>query len=46
MPFMKGRAPIRRTLQYLEAGRIVLKENVKIFSVNYNTSGEHHKGAR
>lgn len=46
MPFMKGRAPIRRTLKYLESGRLVLKDKIKIFSVNYNTYGEHHDGAR
>ncbi|XP_034230633.1 probable 28S ribosomal protein S25, mitochondrial [Thrips palmi] len=46
MPFMKGAAPVRRTLKYLNAGRIVLKDKIKIFSVNYNTFGDHHKGAR
>lgn len=43
---MKGKAPIRRTLQYLNGGKLVLKERVKIFSVNYNTFGDHHDGAR
>lgn len=43
---MKGAAPVRRTLKYLNAGRIVLKDKIKIFSVNYNTFGDHHKGAR
>nr|BAN21151.1 mitochondrial ribosomal protein S25 [Riptortus pedestris] len=46
MPFMKGLAPIRRTLKYLEAGPLFLKDRVKIFSINYNTSGKHHEGAR
>ncbi|XP_034489495.1 probable 28S ribosomal protein S25, mitochondrial [Drosophila innubila] len=46
MPFMKGREPIRRTLQYLKAGRLVLKDRIRIFSVNYNTYGNHHAGAR
>lgn len=46
MPFMKGAAPIRRTLQYLEAGKIVLKDRVKIFSIHYNTLGENHLGTR
>ncbi|XP_030378684.1 probable 28S ribosomal protein S25, mitochondrial [Scaptodrosophila lebanonensis] len=46
MPFMKGREPVRRTLKYLNAGKLVLKEKVRIFSVNYNTYGEHHAGAR
>ncbi|KRT78586.1 hypothetical protein AMK59_8118, partial [Oryctes borbonicus] len=46
MPFMKGRAPIRRTMQYLEASKLVFKDEVKIFTVNYNTYGDHHKGTR
>ncbi|XP_017099593.1 small ribosomal subunit protein mS25 [Drosophila bipectinata] len=46
MPFMKGREPIRRTLNYLNAGKLVLKDKVRIFSVNYNTYGDHHAGAR
>ncbi|XP_044737821.1 probable 28S ribosomal protein S25, mitochondrial [Chrysoperla carnea] len=46
MPFMKGKAPVRRTLQYLEAGKLVLKDQIKIFSINYNTHGTHHEGAR
>jgi len=43
---MKGKAPIRRTLKYLEAGSLVLKDRVKVFCVNYNHHGDHHKGAR
>ncbi|GJQ84114.1 putative 28S ribosomal protein S25 [Trypoxylus dichotomus] len=46
MPFMKGRAPIRRTIQYLEAGKLIFKNEIKVFTVNYNTYGDHHKGAR
>ncbi|KAK6622578.1 hypothetical protein RUM43_008420 [Polyplax serrata] len=46
MPFMIGKAPIRRTLQYLERGKIVFRETVKVFSVNYNMNSEHHSGAR
>lgn len=46
MPFMKGKAPVRRSLQYLNAGRLALKEKIKVFSVNYNTYGDHHEGAR
>ncbi|XP_014256579.1 probable 28S ribosomal protein S25, mitochondrial [Cimex lectularius] len=46
MPFMKGPAPVRRTLKYLEKGRLFFKEGVKICSINYNTSGQHHEGAR
>ncbi|OAD58003.1 putative 28S ribosomal protein S25, mitochondrial [Eufriesea mexicana] len=43
---MIGKAPIRRTLNYLNAGKLILKNDIQIFSVNYNTHGEHHKGAR
>uniref|UniRef100_A0A6B2EC64 Small ribosomal subunit protein mS25 n=1 Tax=Phlebotomus kandelakii TaxID=1109342 RepID=A0A6B2EC64_9DIPT len=46
MPFMKGKAPVRRTIQYLTSGNLMLKKQVRIFSINYNTFGEHHKGAR
>ncbi|XP_046398569.1 probable 28S ribosomal protein S25, mitochondrial [Ischnura elegans] len=46
MPFMKGLAPIRRTLKYLEAGKLVFKNRVNIFSINYNSKGDHHEGAR
>ncbi|KAF3425656.1 hypothetical protein E2986_07342 [Frieseomelitta varia] len=45
MPFMIGRAPIRRTLNYLNAGKLILKDEIQIFSVNYNIHGDHHKGA-
>ncbi|XP_049880893.1 probable 28S ribosomal protein S25, mitochondrial [Pectinophora gossypiella] len=46
MPFMKGRAPIRRTLNYLNAGRLVLKDKIKIFSVAYNIFGQNNTGAK
>ncbi|KAJ2941549.1 hypothetical protein O0L34_g14602 [Tuta absoluta] len=46
MPFMKGRAPIRRTLNYLNSGKLVLKDKVKVFSVAYNTIGENNTGAK
>uniref|UniRef100_A0A6M2DQ12 Small ribosomal subunit protein mS25 n=1 Tax=Xenopsylla cheopis TaxID=163159 RepID=A0A6M2DQ12_XENCH len=46
MPFMKGKFPIRRTLKYLESGKLMLKDHIKIFSLNYNTFGKHHQGAR
>ncbi|KAK7102505.1 small ribosomal subunit protein mS25-like [Littorina saxatilis] len=45
MPFMKGRAPVRYTLRFLEAGRLVLKDNVSIFALNYNTGQRPSKGA-
>ncbi|KAJ8370887.1 hypothetical protein SKAU_G00109150 [Synaphobranchus kaupii] len=43
---MKGRFPIRRTLEYLQKGEIVFKNTVKIMTVNYNTHGELSDGAR
>lgn len=46
MPFMIGRSPIRRTVNYLNSGKLMLKNEIQIFSVNYNTHGEHHRGAR
>nr|CAH7747005.1 unnamed protein product [Callosobruchus chinensis] len=46
MPFMKGPAPIRRTLKYLGAGNLILKDQIKIFTINYNVSGKHHQGTR
>ncbi|ERL86978.1 hypothetical protein D910_04381 [Dendroctonus ponderosae] len=45
MPFMKGPAPIRRTIKYLEAGRLCLKDQLKILTVNYNIHGQSHQGA-
>lgn len=46
MPFMKGRAPIRRTLDYLNAGKLVFKDRVKIFSLAYNIAGTNNAGAK
>nr|CAG4648944.1 EOG090X0FQ5 [Polyphemus pediculus] len=46
MPFMVGNAPIRRTIKYLENHRLILKDRVKIFSVNYNIHGANHEGAK
>ncbi|TMS16992.1 28S ribosomal protein S25, mitochondrial [Larimichthys crocea] len=43
---MKGRFPIRRTLEYLQKGDIIFKNKVKIMTVNYNTHGELSEGAR
>lgn len=50
MPFMKGREPVRRTIQYLEAGKIVLKDKIRILSINYNVgrgfNNKIHEGAK
>ncbi|KAJ3587036.1 hypothetical protein NHX12_013426 [Muraenolepis orangiensis] len=43
---MKGRFPIRRTLEYLQKGDLMFKNRVKVMTVNYNTSGELSEGAR
>lgn len=43
---MKGRYPIRRTIEYLLKGDIIFKNRVKIMTVNYNTHGELSDGAR
>lgn len=43
---MKGRYPIRRTLEYLQKGDIMFKTRVKIMTVNYNTYGALGDGAR
>ncbi|XP_037539886.1 28S ribosomal protein S25, mitochondrial [Nematolebias whitei] len=43
---MKGRFPIRRTLEYLQKGDIVFKDKVKIMTVNYNIHGKLGEGAR
>uniref|UniRef100_A0A8C6TN53 Small ribosomal subunit protein mS25 n=1 Tax=Neogobius melanostomus TaxID=47308 RepID=A0A8C6TN53_9GOBI len=43
---MKGRFPIRRTLQYLQKGDIIFKRKVKVMTVNYNPSGDLSDGAR
>ena len=46
MPFMIGPAPIRRTLKFLEAGRLILKEQIKIMAVHYHLNGQNNKGAK
>ncbi|KAJ8673380.1 hypothetical protein QAD02_004642 [Eretmocerus hayati] len=46
MPFMVGVEPIRRTVKYLEAGKLVLKKTIQVFSINYNTHGANHTGIR
>lgn len=43
---MIGREPIRRTVKYLEAGKLVLKNSIQIMQINYNTHGPHHQGLR
>ncbi|GAB1603707.1 probable 28S ribosomal protein S25, mitochondrial [Argonauta hians] len=44
MPFMKGRAPVRRTLQYLKNGALVFKNDVQVMIINYNTAHPPSRG--
>ncbi|XP_024873676.1 probable 28S ribosomal protein S25, mitochondrial [Temnothorax curvispinosus] len=46
MPFMIGKEPVRRTVKYLMAGKLILKDKIQILSINYNIHGNHHKGTR
>lgn len=46
MPFMIGREPIRRTTKYLEAGKLVLKNSIQVFLINYGYRGKNHDGIR
>ncbi|XP_059171825.1 small ribosomal subunit protein mS25-like [Physella acuta] len=46
MPFMKGAAPIRRTLKYLEKGSLVFKDNVKIVTFNFNRNQPSSEGTK
>ncbi|XP_023022346.1 mitochondrial ribosomal protein S25 [Leptinotarsa decemlineata] len=46
MPFMKGPAPIRRTIKYLEGARLALKDQIKIMTINYHVTAPHHQGTK
>ena len=46
MGFMVGKEPIRRTVKYLEAGKLFLKNSIQVFAINYNTFGAPSKGIR
>ena len=48
MPFMRGLAPIRRTVKYLEATPLQFKSRVKIMTINFNDGPEdsHHRGVQ
>ncbi|XP_005109207.1 probable 28S ribosomal protein S25, mitochondrial [Aplysia californica] len=45
MPFMKGAAPIRRTVKYLEQGALVFKDSVRIVTFHFNNNHSSSKGA-
>ena len=36
MPFMKGRAPLRRTLEYLKKHELQFRSNIKVITIAYN----------
>uniref|UniRef100_A0A914XD09 Small ribosomal subunit protein mS25 n=1 Tax=Plectus sambesii TaxID=2011161 RepID=A0A914XD09_9BILA len=47
MPFMRGPMPLRRTTYYLEQGHILLRDSVRIFSINFHGKPNPlQKGAR
>ena len=43
---MRGPAPWRRTFEYLNSGKLVFRENVKIFSINYHDTLPESEGLR
>jgi small subunit ribosomal protein S25 len=43
---MRGPAPWRRSLQYLENGKLTFRENVKIFQINYHDTLPESDGLR
>jgi len=49
MPFLKGKAALRRTLGWLEKGEIMLRNDVRIVTMNFNPAdathaNKHHDG--
>lgn len=46
MPFKKGPAAWRRTMDYLHAGRLIFKDNVKACSINYHETEPASDGLR
>jgi small subunit ribosomal protein S25 len=46
MPFKKGPAAYRRSLDYLNSGRLVFKEKVKVCSINYHETEPESDGLR
>lgn len=46
MPFKKGPAAWRRTLEYLNSGNLVFKEKVKICTINYHDTEASSEGLR
>ena len=47
MPLLKGgRYAVTRTKKYLDAGKIVFRENIKVVAINTVSKGEISDGAR
>ena len=44
MPFMKGIAPVRRTVKYLEKGLLEFKDSVRVVTFHYNKDQSTSKG--
>lgn len=45
MPFMKGTAPVRRTLQYLKREPLHFMKEIKVLTLNYNINQKASSGA-
>lgn len=41
---MKGRAPVRRTIEYLEKGAFAFKKNIQIMTIHYNLGHNPSQG--
>jgi small subunit ribosomal protein S25 len=46
MPFKKGPAAWRRTLDYLKSGQLIFREKVKVCSINYHETEPESDGLR
>lgn len=46
MPFMRGSMPMRRTIAYLNAGQIRLRDTIKILMLNAHMDEPLSKGTR
>lgn len=46
MPFLIGPNAVRRTIKYLEQGKLIFRKNVKIMTVYFNKVAEHSEGTR
>lgn len=45
MPFMKGTAPVRRTKEFLNAGKLIFRPQIRIMTINYNIDQKASEGA-